>query len=437
MTNQEIIDLFREIALPFKDKEGGPKLDKLQEIFANLNIESVYTEGEGLLVNNIPDPEIIIVSHMDLIKRFQKGFEEGTVFELVTEEDNDFIVGALDNTITNAVAILVLQKLLEKNKRKVSLLLSEGEEVGMIGMRNYLRARGEAAKEPFYINLDVTNEGWKKNASVEYDKPNFYILRQMKKLLKKNDVFFTNDRVCDDTDAINSADCNGFSLCLPTKGNIHSYKNKAFVNTLEEYANVLYRLCSKLKFEESCVRNISSFDFDLALKSKTFEEFTEKKEKQKSKWNQNSWNSWGGKSTPSKSTLNKDGLVQIDSKTHIDWGRSGMNQGSLFDDSDFDYGFDTDSLIGFNDTPPIDDFLGIESEDSLQQKVIDSLARMEVDNDMALTFIFEKIALNEGFSKKDLENVLGDLTEDVVTNLETESLVHKMSHDWYKFNLSY
>jgi len=244
MDKESIIELFEKIALPFKDKEGGPKLNSIQEILVEQNIDSTYIPGEGLIVNEVEKPRIILVSHMDLINKFRKGFADCKIYEILDKDSEEIIKGALDNTITNAVAILVLMELLKNNINDVELFLSEGEEVGMVGMENYLNARGDIAKNAFYINLDVTNEGWKQNISIEYDKPNFNVYKQRMNILKDLNAFSTGDRVCDDTDAVISAGCSGYSYCLPTKGTIHSYKNSAYTKTLEPYAKGLYRLLS-------------------------------------------------------------------------------------------------------------------------------------------------------------------------------------------------
>lgn len=232
----EIIYLFAEIAKPFKDKIGGEKLDSIQSWLNKRNISNKYIPGIGKIVNQVESPRIILVSHIDLIRKFQKGFEEGNTHSFLTTKNDKYIIqGGLDNTITNSVALLAIEHLLKNNYSDVELVLTEGEEVGMIGMSNYIKEFTDKSNNAFFINLDVTNEGWKQNASVEYDKPSFTMLKQLQNILSDHDAYFTHERVCDDTDAINRHGCAGFSFCIPTKDIIHSYENKAYIHTLEGY----------------------------------------------------------------------------------------------------------------------------------------------------------------------------------------------------------
>lgn len=271
-----IISLFSLIAKPFKDKEGGEKQVEIQNWLNQKGIRNEYIPGIGKIVNQLENPRIILVSHMDLIRKFQKGFAEGETHILQrTKKGNIHIKGALDNTITNAVALLALEYLLQQGIEDVELVLTEGEEVGMKGMDAYIKAYKDKAKNAFFINLDVTNEGWKLHSSVEYDKPSFHMLKQVQKHLKEHKAFYTGNRVCDDTDAVNDNGCFGFSFCLPTKDLIHSYENKACVYSLEGYFNGLVSLLINLELHENMNKTFSRFHFSKALEMESFEEFSE------------------------------------------------------------------------------------------------------------------------------------------------------------------
>lgn len=262
------------IAKPYKDKEGGPKLDSIQQWLNERDMYNEYIPGIGKIVNQIDNPRIILVSHIDLIRKFQKGFAEGNTHEIITsKKGNEIIKGALDNTITNAVAMLAFEKIIQEEIFDIELVLTEGEEVGCIGMDNYLKEFPEKAQNAFFINLDVTNEGWKQHSSVEYDKPSFNMLKQLQELLKEHDAFFTGDRVGDDIDAVNEHKCSGLSYCLPTKDLIHSYENKAYVHTLEGYYYGLLSLLRNLEVLEDRKELFSKWIFDDALKVSTKEEF--------------------------------------------------------------------------------------------------------------------------------------------------------------------
>lgn len=270
----KIIELFHRIALPMKDREGGAKVEEIQKYLSENGISSKYIPGKGIIANDIESPEKILMAHIDLIPLFRKGFSEEprNVYELgMNKKGEELIIGALDNTICNAVALLAFVKLFNKGKiPNVTLFLSEGEEVGFIGAIAFLKERKDSLKNTFIINLDVTNEGWGQSGSVEYDKPNFSILRMLQKEL--TDCYFTNQRVCDDTDAVNDEGLFGLSFCLPTKGTIHSYKNRAKTRTLEPYFN---NLCTflLLKMPEEKEKDIPFYCFQDALDCEDEEAF--------------------------------------------------------------------------------------------------------------------------------------------------------------------
>lgn len=265
---RSIISLFSEIAKPFKDNEGGPKLDAIQAWLNSRNISNEYIPGIGKIVNKVDNPRLILVSHIDLIRKFQKGFEAGNTHEIVnSKKEVPMIKGALDNTITNSVALLAIEDLIKNGITDIELVLTEGEEVGLTGMRKYLEVFGEKSANAFFVNLDVTNEGWKRNSSVEYDKPSFNMLKQLQAILSDHNAYFTHNRVCDDVDAINRSGYSGFSYCLPTKDLIHSYDNKAYIHTLEGYLEGLISLLTKIELKEDMNITFNSWHFSKALKT--------------------------------------------------------------------------------------------------------------------------------------------------------------------------
>jgi len=239
---EQILELFQEIGKPTVDGKFGEKEEAITAWLDKENIKHEYIPGIGLIVNKQKNPKNIVVSHMDLIKPFQKRFEKNEVFVL----DKPYIQGALDNTITNAVALLALKN----SDMKTELVLTEGEESGLIGMTNYLEKFKDKAISCMFINLDVTNEGFGYACSVEYDRPVFEILKSIQISLSEIQSFYTHRRFCDDTDAINAAGANGFSYCLPTEGVIHSFKNRALLNSIEPYFLGLESLMKELSLPE-------------------------------------------------------------------------------------------------------------------------------------------------------------------------------------------
>lgn len=370
---EEIIGLFKEIALPFKDKEGGLKADKIIEILNRDNIPCEYIPDKGIFVNKIKNPRIMILSHIDLIGKFRKGFMEDKVYNILDSEDpenkfqKEIITGALDNTITNAIAILVFKELYKVDKN-IMLFLTEGEEIGSTGLKNYLKTK-KKANNIFFINLDVTNEGWNQNGSIEYDRPNFYILNQLKNILVDKNIYFTGERVGDDIDAVNRFDCSGFSYCLPTKDTIHSYKNKALTETLVPYAEALYKMSLELKFEESFTRDISSYHVKKALKFDTKKDFEE------------DLNSSENYSRTKYSDNNS--IKSHRGQRYFDWRYDDQDTYNPYSNDPLDFDFDK------------------ESESN--SKINEILAFRNVDSDLIFSFIFEHLATLESFSYEDLD----------------------------------
>ena len=272
----KIIELFHRIALPMKDREGGAKVEEIIKFLSENGIESRYVSGQGILANEVPNPDKILMAHIDLIPLFRRGFsqEPRQVYQLkITKKGDEVIVGALDNTICDAVALLAFVKLFNEGKiPNITLFLSEGEEVGFIGASSFIRENKERLKDTFFVNLDVTNEGWGYSGSIEYDNPNFDILKLMQKELE--DCFFTSERVCDDTDAVNHEELAGFSFCLPTKDTIHSYKNRAKTKTLEPYFNKLCKILT-MEFPKEREKDFPSWYFKEALECEDKEKFQE------------------------------------------------------------------------------------------------------------------------------------------------------------------
>jgi len=287
---EKIIDLFQNIAKPFKDNEGGEKLEIMRQWLSSRDIQNEYINGLGLVANQQDQPRVILMTHMDLINKFQKGFAENNICTL-TETS---IIGALDNTITNSCALLALEELLSNDITDVEVIFTEGEEVGLTGAREYLKAFKAKSTNAFFINLDVTSDGWKTDMSVEYDKPSFNMVKDIQAALTNLSANIQGTRDTDDTSAINYAGQAGLSFCLPTTGNIHSYKNEAKLSSIPEYYKGLVLLLSSLK-KELEYKTFSGYSMNIALKSKNSEKFVKKldkaAEKRKAKTNSSRYQS--------------------------------------------------------------------------------------------------------------------------------------------------
>ena len=244
---KQIQDLFEEIALPCDNGQTSPKVEAVLKWFGDREISCTYIPGTGIIVNQQPQPRVVMISHIDLVSTFVKGFAENKSFKIEVVNERELIVGALDNTLTNAIGMLVIEEILDKNPlANIEFVLTEYEECGLIGVSNYLETNKDRVNDSFFVNLDVTNDGYGSIASIEYDKPNLYVLNDVKSLLKDLDVHIQPTRFTDDTSAIVSKGFSGFSYCIPTDNYCHSYDSTAYVDTLVPYSEGLTFLLSNL-----------------------------------------------------------------------------------------------------------------------------------------------------------------------------------------------
>jgi len=256
-----VIGIFKEISLPFTGNNYKRLL--FEKIFELANIEYEWSNNLGFIIFSENRTKKTVVSHMDLIPRFNKGFKENKVYEI----KDDKLIGALDNTFTNAV---VINQILNNQNEDTTYLFTLDEETSQHAIRDYMVQYGV---EQFIINLDVTNDGWKKNMSIEYDEPNYHICKQIKENM--DSPYFTTERVGDDLDEVLKAKGYGFSYCIPTNKTIHSYKNYTMLDKIEPYMDGLEFLIQELNIN-SIEQNISYLDIDSSLKFKTFTEMKEK-----------------------------------------------------------------------------------------------------------------------------------------------------------------
>jgi len=248
---QKILDIFQRIALPvgFENISKSRKVLEMTDVLNELGFSAVYEENIGLIVNKQKNPRIVLVSHLDLVRPFKSGFARGETF-VVHEKGLDgqaIVQGALDNTLTNAVALKAIEELKNTAVEDVEVLFSIGEETGLTGMRSYLNKYPEKSMTTFFLNLDVTNDNWDKAISVEFDRPVQDISDQTTSILKGLSFRLQNTRFTDDTSAVNSFGACGYSYCIPTDNYCHSYDSFAMLDSIEPYYKGLVRLLSELK----------------------------------------------------------------------------------------------------------------------------------------------------------------------------------------------
>jgi hypothetical protein len=239
----KILEAYSYMLLPWEDGKGYKEL-LITEIFRLLGFKAEYIKKVGLVVSVASDSKTsqkkVYMSHGDLIPSFQKAckLERGNKLTINGKGDKCEISGVLDNTITNAALIIAFIQQADKiHSQNIDFVFTEGEEIGLLGATAYMKKLHNEGN--FYINLDVTNEAWKKSVSIEYDKPDYNVCQAFKNNPDKIALGFTHNRECDDLDAVMSGGGIGFSCCLPTDGIIHSFENTTTLKKFREYVSFL------------------------------------------------------------------------------------------------------------------------------------------------------------------------------------------------------
>ena len=236
-----VLEMFSAIAKTTSDNQ---KQDEIMSICSNLGLEVLNIKDAGIYVSNKDsqfDIDLLFVSHFDLVPTFERGFAKNKDFFV---DDNGTVSGALDNTLTNAA---LLQAVIENGclPKNVGILFTDGEESGLWGMKNFFKyLKGlslfESFKENiFFVNLDVTNDQYDKDISIEYDCKT--VLDEECKFLNELDVNLgiQHNRFLDDTTAILSAGCQGYSACIPTQNYCHIYDSSTTEMKVSEFTRFL------------------------------------------------------------------------------------------------------------------------------------------------------------------------------------------------------
>ncbi len=419
---QKIIEIFGYLCQTF-DNGKGQKEANLLEILKEHN--PIYVENVGIIVPSITETRIVCSSHIDLISSFQKGFLNDKKFNLLIQKEVKSVVGALDNTITNAILVLVIDKLRKKGlAQDVEFVFTEGEETDMHGMDNYMKEKGIV---PFYVNLDVTNDNYKFCGSVEYDKPSWSVCKQIKNKIK---VGLTTERVDDDLDVVMKRNGRGFSYCLPTLNTIHSYKNSTPVDKLIPYMDGLEFLLSDLDVSDS-ESDFKYLKISKAIKFENKKDMLEKEAKKKKK---------------------EDAKPKYKSgySTHTSYSGNYSNHSGVIKREDT---FDDETVVEFKLTPK-EKIVMSESVSFILNAIKESNPLFDI-KEQHVSFLY-KSYLKESFKMEDFIDVFGFNPLDITTlsliifkinktsfkfgnstNFFVELSSDQLKSDFEKFNLSY
>lgn len=206
-------------------------------------------EDAGVVIPARTKAKKLIISHIDLVSNFERGFAAGKTFSLVPfDAETLTIQGGLDNGITNSFLCAVIDELGELPE-DVEILFSLGEESGLTGVAEFMSSKPESYFDGlFVVNLDVTNANFGSAASIEFDFEDPVISERLNSQLE--DIGITRDRFCDDTDEVLNWTKAAFSYCIPTDEYCHTYQSYALVEKFPAYFEGLRKIITEVDFSD-------------------------------------------------------------------------------------------------------------------------------------------------------------------------------------------
>lgn len=234
---QQVIHLAKEMTTPTLGSVQAHKLSYIRNTLIDIGADFIENPVMGILVNpNKDKARTVIVNHFDLIQLF-----DTAISEQIFEQDN-IVVGALDNSIVNAIVLFLLQeKLIPDN---ISILFSNYEETGFFGIHEFFNL-GFHHDGNFYVNLDVTTQIKNESVAIEYDQWWPKIVDSIRETMSDmiSCLLIHNERYEDDLSAILDQGGNGTSFCLATTGIIHSYKCATTKEYILDFMKALQLFC--------------------------------------------------------------------------------------------------------------------------------------------------------------------------------------------------
>ena len=240
------------------------RLDNICELLWSSSYRRINANGLFHLYSKVPiselsDKLIVISSHVDCHRQITKCFSK--------DYDADLMQGTFDNSLTNAVAVsLMLEDALAMN---VVVAFTGDEEEDSNGAADVAAFFRKLHKKIKVIVLDVTDMGWREGCAFTIEN-NFWSDMTGKiasRLLAEtgypwrfvpsnpyeipayipNKYVIGQEAEPDESWEYDEHKVECFSLCIPTKGDMHS-DDGVFVrkNSLVPYMKILSLLCSEV-----------------------------------------------------------------------------------------------------------------------------------------------------------------------------------------------
>ncbi len=245
MERTERIELLNKVAVTVNHDRRGKfvdgETDRIDQIEKILDGRGYHVMKKDLFVlcykvpvDEIEEPVTVISSHVDTHEGITNPFSE-----LI---DNKKLWGTYDNSITNAgVLTLMLEGRLPDS---VIVAFTGNEEHGMRGASDFARYLTEAGIQARVIVTDVTPRGYKEKKAVIIEnrcRSGIWTNSILMDLFNSEFSWGMKGNHQDDETAVydeKGLEC--FSLCIPTKGEMHDNSGlKARAGAYDEYIEAL------------------------------------------------------------------------------------------------------------------------------------------------------------------------------------------------------
>ena len=241
------------------------RLDAICELFWNSSYRRINANGlfhlySKVPLSELPDELIVISSHVDCQRQITKCFSK--------DYDNDMMRGTFDNSLTNAIAVnLMLEDTFAMN---VVVAFTGDEEEDSTGAADVAAFFRNLHKKIKVIVLDVTDMGWREGCAFTIEN-NFWSDTTGKVVSRLSaetgypwrfvpsdpyelPAYILNKYVIgqeaepDESWEYDEHKVECFSLCIPTKGEMHS-DNGVLVrkDSLAPYMKILSLLCTEVQ----------------------------------------------------------------------------------------------------------------------------------------------------------------------------------------------
>ena len=241
------------------------RLDAICELLWNSSYRRINANGlfhlySKVPLSELPDELIVISSHVDCQRQITKCFSK--------DYDDDLMQGTFDNSLTNAMTVsLMLEDALAMN---VVVAFTGDEEEDSTGAADVAAFFRNLHKKIKVIVLDVTDMGWREGCAFTIEN-NFWSDTTGKVVSRlsaesgypwrlvpsdpyeipayiPNKYVIGQEAEPDESWEYDEHKVECFSLCIPTKGEMHS-DNGVLVrkDSLAPYMKILSLLCSEVQ----------------------------------------------------------------------------------------------------------------------------------------------------------------------------------------------